>query len=113
MRATHHLPKRPIRSIEVSDPYSHLQLDLVDMGVTPSGNRYVATLIDLFSKHAWTNALKSKRAGGVVSFISSVIQTHGRFPILQSDNGGEFVNSQLQALLKSHTIGKFSMLSRC
>ena len=60
--------------------------------------------MDVFSKHAWEIATKTK-TGREVSRAFEKILTDGYKPnMVQSDKGTEFLNSTFQSMLKQHDI---------
>ena len=85
--------------------YHHLQLDLIELELTELCNVYGEVLTGLFSKFAWVKPLPSKHAHLVVSFLEEVVTKHGRFSILQTDNGSEFANQEIKSYLESQQIG--------
>ena len=80
-------------------------MDLCAFEETTSGNKYVVCLLDIFSKYLWAHPLQSKKASLVAQFVKQVLDTHGKFAILQTDNGGEFANEELASLLELNNIG--------
>ena len=98
-------PVVPLKHVTAKAPYQHLQLDEAKFGETAAGNKYAICLIDIFSKYAWVVASPTKEARHVVSFIDELIRYEGAFPVLQSDNGGEFVNHEMKALIAARCIG--------
>ena len=87
------------------------QADLVDIPQfvkQNDGYRYLLTVIDVFSKYAWVVLLRSKH-GNVVRDALSAIFDEGRVPKkLQTDDGTEFYNKWVKALLQKHGIILFS-----
>ena len=66
------------------------QADLVDMSAYAKENdniKFIITIIDVFSKYAWTRVLRNKSACEVTKAFLSVLK-EGRVPIkLQTDKG--------------------------
>ena len=69
-------------------------LDMIDYGVSNNkGYRYIQTIIDNFSKFAWTTPLKNKYAQTIEDDFANIIKESKHKPhLLESDNGKEFVN---------------------
>src|SRR5687767_13343978 len=68
------------------------KIDLIDMRSRADGDLcWVAHAKCHFTKFSWTQALPSKQAIHVVSFLYKIFTTFGPPVILQSDNGREFV----------------------
>jgi len=86
------------------------QADLVDMqefSKSNDGFKYILTVIDLFTKYAWAIPLKDKSAPSVVKAFETVFID--RVPTkLQTDQGKEFDNKTLGALLKKNHIQYFT-----
>jgi len=47
-------------------------------------------MIDSFTKHVWTQELKSKKAAEVAATLTTLFNENGPWECLHSDNGGEF-----------------------
>jgi hypothetical protein len=84
------------------------QADLVDVSHLADhndGNRYLLTVIDVFSKHAWVVPLKKKDARTVTEAFESLLASAGRKPQkLQTDKGKEFVNAVFQSALRRQNV---------
>ena len=87
------------------------EIDLVDMTILNEFNnnyKFMLTCIDIFSKFAWVEKLKSKSSDQVTQAFEKILQ-YGRTPWkLRSDKGKEFVNSKFQGFLKRHDIHFFT-----
>ncbi|ORP62351.1 integrase catalytic domain-containing protein, partial [Vibrio cholerae] len=89
------------RSFKVLGINETLQIDLIDMqkyAKENSGNNYILTVIDTFSKKAWAVPLKNK-SGLVVTEAIKTILPNG-VKNIQSDNGKEFFNKYFSSLMK-------------
>ena len=67
--------ERPeLHPIPVKAPWHHLGMDFVGPIGPPaqSGNRYVLTISDYFTKFGWAVALPTKEASGVVAALREV-----------------------------------------
>lgn len=82
------------------------QCDLNDMRSLAKYNddyRYLLTVIDLFSKFAWAEPLKSKKAEDVIKAFNVILKN--RKPLkVQSDKGTEFANEKFKSYLKKRGI---------
>lgn len=87
------------------------QADLVDLTKISSyndGYKFLLTVIDCFSRYAWTRMLKNKKSSTVSAALEDIF-TEGRVPdYLQTDQGMEFRNKQVQDLLKRYGIKYFT-----
>jgi hypothetical protein len=92
-------PRRRTYAKHVDDLY---QADLVDLGSIANHNdgfRYLLTCIDVFSKRAWVEPLKTK-SGREVGNALEKIMTESRPNFLQTDKGTEWLNATVQGLLR-------------
>ena len=88
------------------------QADLAEMqslSRSNAGYRYILTVIDIFSKYAWTIPIKSKSSADMVEAFKLLFKRAApRIPQrLQTDAGKEFINKEVQALFKQHKIHHF------
>ena len=91
------------------------QMDLADMQDIRSKNsnhRYILTCIDILSRYAWARPLKTKAGINVAAAIEDIFTTSGRIPKrIQTDQGREFYNTQVKALLDRYNVELFSVKS--
>ena len=72
------------------------------------GYKYLLTGIDVFSKYAFAKPLKSKTGQEVASAFAEIFKL-GRIPLkIQTDDGREFRNKNVQDLFKHFGIHWFS-----
>ena len=96
----------------VGDIDQQWQADLADMQPMSrqnSGNNYILTVIDCFSKYAWAIPIKKKDSKSlVVAFKLLFDQSKPRKPKrLQTDKGKEFLNKDVQSLLTKNNVAHF------
>lgn len=87
------------------------QADLADVGSIHQQNpnsRYLLTCIDVFSKYAWVVPVKKKSGSHVAEAFESIFREGRKPQTLQTDQGTEFLNSTVQALLKKERIHFFT-----
>ena len=91
------------------------QADLVDMQQESKHNdgfKYILTVIDLFSRYAWAEPIKSKSPQHVKPAFETIFAS-GRKPFkIQTDEGLEFESKGMQDFFKSHHIHQFSVKSQ-
>ena len=92
------------------------QADLADMQSLSKHNtgvKYLLTVIDVFSKHAWVIPIKNKGTSEMVkAFIKLFKIASPRVPQkLQTDAGKEFLNKDVQKLLKQNGVHHFTSSS--
>ena len=104
----------PTRKYLVHDIDEQWQADLADFSSISrhnTGNHFVLTVIDIFSRYAWARPLKSKHCREVAKAFRSIFN-EGRIPKrIQTDQGKEFENQHVKRLLDSHNIELFSVKS--
>jgi len=113
---TLHRPTRrrfPTVPTLVFSPHEQWQMDLVDMqklGRWNGGFKYMLTVIDVFSKLAWAEPLKTKGAKHMVEALERVKKTLAPLKPLrvQTDQGTEFYNALVQAWFKKEGWHHFS-----
>jgi len=69
-----------------------------------NGHTFVLNIIDLYSKKAWSQPLKSKSVQEIVRGLKEIFKTDGPPKILQSDNGTEFKNTIVDDFLKKNNV---------
>uniref|UniRef100_A0A8R1IED0 RNA-directed DNA polymerase n=1 Tax=Caenorhabditis japonica TaxID=281687 RepID=A0A8R1IED0_CAEJA len=92
----------PLKPYETSRPLEIVAIDLIDVGLSVQGNRYILSIIDLFTKYGAAIPIPDNKAETVVkAFIDRWALGEGRIPeVLLSDQGKEFVNSHFEQLVK-------------
>jgi hypothetical protein len=65
--------------------------------------KYILTVIDVFSKYAWTKPLKDKSAEFVAAAFEEILK-NGAPDNLMTDSGKEFTNATIKALYKKYGI---------
>lgn len=111
-----HAPARrifPRRRVLVHGFDDLWQADLVDMqphARINGGHKYILTVIDVLSKYAWGLPLKTKSGGEVANAFRRIFR-HRCPKNLQTDQGKEFYNSDVQKLLTKHGINHYSTYS--
>jgi transposase InsO family protein len=93
---------------EVGEPFERISIDLTGPHPTSrSGNMYILTVIDLFTKWAEAIPLRNKEAATVARALFDVVISRFGIPLqLLSDNGKEFENSLLSELCRLLNIDK-------
>ncbi|EPB65351.1 integrase core domain protein [Ancylostoma ceylanicum] len=96
----HHALVPPLKPIVTTEPYEVVGMDILEMGPTTDGNRYILAVVDHFSKFAGAYAIPTKSASTVARvFFERWVAEGGRQPkCILSDQGGEFDNKLMQEL---------------
>ena len=104
-----HFPRRNVIVHGLDDIWS---ADLVDMQAFSKynkGNKFMLTVIDLFSRYAWAVPLKDKTGAAVRDAFQHIVQTSKRKPSkLWVDEGKEFYNRTLKKWLVDNDIVMYS-----
>ena len=88
-------------------------VDMTEISRQNEGYRYIMTVIDVFSKFAWAIPVKTKSAPNMVQAFQTLFkQASASVPKrkprkIQTDKGTEFLNRQVQDLLKEQGIHHF------
>jgi hypothetical protein len=95
------LPKtqRARRPIPASYPNSRWQMDLKKMPPC-RGYNYICNIVDCYSRFAFGTCIKQKTAKEVSDVLLRFIYLFGPPRILQTDNGKEFNNADLTAVME-------------
>ena len=104
----------PTRQYIVHDIDEQWQADLADVSLLAKengGHRFILTVIDIFSRFAWSRPLKTKRGEEVAAAFKNIF-AEGRIPKrIQTDQGKEFENRHVRELFSTHNIELFSVKS--
>src|SRR6266852_1195641 len=104
--------KKFIRNLIVAENIDkQWEADLVDMqefARQNSNNRYILTVIDVFSKYAWAKYLKNKKANTIVEAFKEILN-EGRKPFyIRTDQGTEFKNQEFKTFVENNDIKHFT-----
>jgi hypothetical protein len=100
--------RNPIIVKGIDDQWEADLVDMQEFAPQNSNNKYLLTVIDVFSKYAWVKAVKNKTAKEVIFAFNDIIKD-GRKPVrLRTDNGREFVNKLLKNFLQTKKILHFT-----
>lgn len=106
--------KYPTRKYVVHAIDEQWQADLADVALIAKQNKgyhFILTVIDIFSRYAWTRPLKTKSGKEVAAAFKDIFR-EGRIPKrIQTDQGKEFENKDITNLFRQHQIELFSVKS--
>lgn len=71
------------------------------------GFGYFLFVIDVFSKYAWTVALKSTKGSEMSRALASLLSKTNKPKKIRTDKGSEFMNRDVQKLLKENGVSHF------
>jgi hypothetical protein len=91
----------PLRFVNARYPFEHVAIDLGTFSVTsPRGMNFILVVVCVFSRFLLLRPLRSKAAEEVARVLWQIMCDFGTPKIIQSDNGSEFVNSVVRALVQ-------------
>ena len=102
-------PTNPVVVFGIDEQWAADLIEVINIAKYNRGYRYLLTVVDVFSKHAWVQPVKNKTGKAVTDAFEKILKTGGRKPInLQTDDGKEFYNKTFQELMKRNDIHHFS-----
>ena len=114
-----HKPKRINfeRRRVISNHIDHIWgIDLITMIKYSKQNnnyKYILTVIDFFSKHSWCYPLKNKNYNEIINSFKDIFKKSKRKPkMIQSDEGTEFTNKQVQKFFNDNNIKWYHTYNR-
>ena len=111
-----HRPVRrnfPRRAVEIKGLHDLYQADLVKMIPHAKQNKrykYLMTVINAFSKYAYAIPLKTKTGVEVARALEPIL-IKDKMKYLQTDNGKEYYNRNVETLLKKYNVKHYSSYS--
>jgi transposase InsO family protein len=94
----------PARTINAPLPGDHYQIDLATLPQSEEGHKYMFVLVDVFTGFIMLKALKDKQAPTIARALWEICSVIGFPRVLQSDNGKEFVNAIVRALVSLYGV---------
>lgn len=110
---TLHKPRRvnfPRSRTIVTDKNIQWQADLADLKMFSSSNKhnkYLLTVVDVFSRFAYVQSLQNKTGPEVAKAFERIFKQASPTSI-QTDNGKEFLNKEVKNLFKQYNINFFT-----
>ena len=101
-------PTLPVKVFTIDEQWTADLIEVINISKQNKGYKYLLTVVDVFSKHAWVEPIKNKTGQAVTTAFEKILKP-GRTPIqLQTDDGKEFYNKTFQSLLNKYKIHHFS-----
>lgn len=104
-----HKPVRKVkqrRHVRVNEKDEVWSMDLVDMAEWKADNdneKYMLTVVDVFSRYAWARPMLTKNATDTFAAFISIVEETGRKPKkIWVDQGAEFYNSIFKKWMKTN-----------
>lgn len=103
------------RRVIVKDINETLQADLVEMlpyAKINKNNKYLLTVIDIFSKYAWAIPVKNKTGKEIAAAMFQILKDLSSPPKnIHTDLGKEFYNVNFKSLMEKYGINHYSTYS--
>lgn len=97
--------RNKIKAVGVDTNWQADLCDLQKLAKHNDGNKYLLVCIDVFSKYAWAEPIKDKRASTVAKAFARILKKDGRKPWwLLTDKGREFTGKDFQDLMSAKNI---------
>ena len=94
----------PLKGITALMPWDHVAVDLKEMPIAVTGERYLLVVADVATDYTHLKPLESKDKFTVARALWETFAVFGKPQILQSDNGKEFLNDILEAMTNLHGV---------
>jgi hypothetical protein len=100
-------PNNPIGTIDAKFPWDLISIDIWDAGCkSRSENKYVLSVIDVYSKFAFAKAIPTEDEKTVANALVDIFTTMGFPKRLHSDRGSQFTSQLLKELCELYFIEK-------
>jgi transposase InsO family protein len=100
-------PKAPLGIIDAARPWDLVSIDLWSAGIcSRSGNKYVLTMIDVYSKFAFAKPLPNEEETTVAQALIDVFSQFGFPDRLHSDQGAQFTSNLMKEICKFFLVEK-------
>ena len=105
-----HFPTLPVMVFSIDEQWVADLIEVINIAKSNRSYRYLLTVVDVFSKYAWVQLVKSKSGQDVTTAFEKILKrSQGWQPQnLQMDDSKEFYNKYFQALIKGKNIHHFS-----
>lgn len=94
---------RPIIKSASNEQWHYDLVDLSEFGGWNNNVKYLLTVINAFSKHAWVFPLKNKEEEGVVEPLLTLF-TECKLLVLVTENGSEFISRRVNSVLDDNKV---------
>ena len=101
-------PRWPLKPIEVVPiPFYMIGVDIVGpLKTTRSGNKYILSIIDYYTKYAEAEALPNQEAETIVRVLEQIFARHGMPSVLLTDQGRNFESHLVKSMCQLFGIEK-------
>ena len=101
-------PTLPVMVFGIDEQWTANLIEVINIAKYNRGYRYLLTVVDVFSKHAWVQPVKTKTCKAVTEAMTKILKGSRKPVRLQTDDGKEFYNKTFQELMKQKDIHHFS-----
>ena len=99
----------PLKPIPVGGPFHRVAVDILQLPITSSGNRYVAVFMDYLTKWPEAFAIPDQKAETIAKlFVEQIICRHGIPEELLSDRGTNFLSTLIQEICQVLNVKKIN-----
>lgn len=109
-QARRNYPRRAVTLKGLNDLYQADLVEMIPYARVNKGYKYIMTVIDCFSKYAYAIPVKNKTGDHVSKALDKILRKV-RMKHLQTDNGKEYYNSTVRALLDKYGVNHYSTYS--
>ncbi len=101
-------PRWPLKPIEIVPiPFYMIGVDLIGpLKTTRSGNKYILSVIDYYTKYAEAEALPNQEAETIVRALEEIFARHGMPSVLLTDQGRNFESHLVKSVCQLFGIEK-------
>ena len=105
--------RRRVISNHIDDIWGIDLITMIKYSKQNNNYKYILTVIDFFSKHSWCYPLKNKNSNEIINSFKDIFKKSKRKPkMIQSDEGTEFTNKQVQKFFNDNNIKWYHTYNR-
>ena len=105
--------RRRVISNHIDDIWGIDLITMIKYSKQNNNYKYILTVIDFFSKHSWCYPLKNKNSNEIINSFKDIFKKSKRKPkMIQSDEGSEFTNKQVQKFFNDNNIKWYHTYNR-
>ena len=86
-------------------------MDMTKFAKFNHGHKYVGVFIDIFSRYAWVEAMKTKTPKEMVNVMKAVFEQGRKPDYMRTDKGSEYIGGLTKQYLKDNNIRHFTAVN--